>query len=236
MEQLAASTGGKAYFNTNDLNTALHHAIDDGASYYTIGYSPAERKADGSYRQIEIKLAHSKSKLAYRQGYIADNGPASTRKSEVDPLAPLLQLGLPGATGILYGVRADPTEVQLISGDARAGQNPNLKDPVTRYTVEFVVRSQDLVLNPNSQGARSGKFLLGLKAYDRDGNALNWAADEETVDIKPDQFDLTQKNGIPIHLNIDLPTAGEIHLVTAIYDLESGMAGTLEIPLPANPR
>ena len=41
MENLAASTGGKAYFNSNDLNAALKRAIDDGANYYTIGYTPA---------------------------------------------------------------------------------------------------------------------------------------------------------------------------------------------------
>jgi hypothetical protein len=236
MEHLAASTGGKAYYNTNDLNAALKRAIDDGANYYTIGYSPADRKMDGSYRQIEIKLVHGKNKLAYRQGYNADDRSTPEAQSNVDPLASLLQLGLPGATGILYGVHATPTAIQPSSGEARAGQNPNLKGPVTRYTVNFVVRCQDLVLNQDSQGDRSGKFLLALKAYDLDGNALNWQGDEETVDIKPEQFDSIRKNGIPAHLNIDVPIVGVIHLVTAVYDQDSGMAGTLEIPLQLPPR
>lgn len=231
MKQLAASTGGKAYYNTNDLDDALKRAIDDGANYYTIGYSPTDRKMDGNYRQIEIKLVHGKYKLAYRQGYNADNGPAPAAQSNVDPLAPLLQLGLPGATGILYGVRAEAAAVQPSSGGARAGQNPSLNGPVTRYTVDFLVRGQDLALNPNPQGGRSGKFLLGLKAYDHDGNVLNWEGDVESLDIQPDQYDSVQRNGIPARLNIDLPTARDIHLVTAVYDLDSGMAGTLEIPL-----
>jgi len=231
MEQLAASTGGKAYYNSNDLNAALRRALDDGANYYTIGYSPAERKMDGSYRQIEIKLVHGKNKLAYRQGYNADDSSTPAAQSNVDPLAPLLQLGLPGATGILYGVRAGPTAVQPSPGEARAGQNPNLKGPVTRYTVDFFVRGQDLVLKPNSQGGRSCKFMLGLRAYGHDANALNWEGDVESFDFQPDQYDAVQRNGIPAHLNIDLPTAGDIHLVTAVYDLDSGMAGTLEIPV-----
>ena len=103
MEQLAVSTGGKAYYNTNDLDAALKRAVDDGANYYTIGYSPPERKMDGSYRQIEIKLLHGKNKLTYRQGYNAVDS-STPAHSHVDPTAPLLQLGLPGATGILYGV------------------------------------------------------------------------------------------------------------------------------------
>ncbi len=239
MEQLASSTGGKAFYNGNDLNAALRHALDDGASYYTIGYSPADRKMDGSYRQIEVKLVHGKEKLAYRQGYNADSGPAPAAQSKVDPLVPLLQLGLPAATGILYGARGEPAVDQPAPGEARAGQNPNLKGPVIRYTVHFVIRGQDLVLNQDSQGDqgdRSGKFLLGLKAYDAYGNALNWQANEEIVDIKPEEAGLIRKNGIHAHLDMDVPTAGAIHLVTAVYDLDSGMAGTLEIPLQIPPR
>ncbi len=236
MENLAASTGGKAYFNSNDLNAALKRAIDDGANYYTIGYTPPDKKMDGSYRKIEIKLVHGKNKLAYRQGYNADDNVTPAAQSKGDPLAPLLKLGLPGASGILYGVRAELAPAQPSSGEPRAGQNPNLKGPVSRYTVDFFVRGQDLVLDQDLKGDKSGKFLLGLKAYDRDGNALNWEGDEETVDIKPEQLASIRKNGIPAHLDIDLPTAGVIHLVTAVYDLHSGKAGTLEIPLQAAPR
>jgi len=231
MEQLAVSTGGKAFYNGNDLNAELQRAIDDGANYYTIGYSLADRKMDGRYRQIDVRLAHGKVKLAYRHGYIANDTQAADAKSGIDPLSPLLQLGLPDATGVLYGVSAEPSAIQPSSGEAHAGQNPNLKNPVTRYTVNFVIRSQDLLFTSRPQGDRSGKLLLGLKAYDRDGNALNWEAEVETLKIKPDQYDSIRKSGIPVHQTIDLPTTGEIHLVTAVYDLDGGEAGSLEVPL-----
>ena len=40
MERIATSTGGKAYYNTNDLNGAMQRAIHDGANYYTIAVAP----------------------------------------------------------------------------------------------------------------------------------------------------------------------------------------------------
>jgi hypothetical protein len=48
MEQLATSTGRKAYVNTNDLNGALRRAINDGANYYTLEKSgvPAHMEID----------------------------------------------------------------------------------------------------------------------------------------------------------------------------------------------
>lgn len=68
MEQLAADTGGKAYFNTNDLNGAMRNAINDGAHYYTLLYSPTNKKMDGKYRHVELKLngGHYKTGLPPR--------------------------------------------------------------------------------------------------------------------------------------------------------------------------
>lgn len=231
MEQLAASTGGKAYYNTNDLNAALRRALADGSEYYTVGYTPTVSKLDGSYRHIDLKLAHGRYKLAYRRGYNADDVASSAAKPSENPLTPLLQLGLPGATGILYGVHAAPAAIQPAPGGERAGQNPRLLDPVTRYSVEFVIRAQDLDLQPDTQGGRSGKLLLGLKAYDLNGAALNWAGDEETIQVEPNQYASVREKGIPVHLDIDVPASGKVDLVTAVYDMDSGTAGTLEIPL-----
>jgi hypothetical protein len=210
----------------------MRRAIEDGALYYTLGYSPADGKMDGSYRHLEVKLTHGKGKLAYRHGYIASDAPGADAKSGIDPLPPLLSLGLPDATGVLYGVSVKQSAIQPSLGESQAGQNPNLKSPSIRYTVDFVIRSEDL-LSSHPQGDRAVKFLLGLKAYDRDGNALNWQGDVETSDIEPSQYDSIRKNGISAHIDIDLPTTGDVHLVTAVYDLKSGKAGSQEVSVRA---
>ncbi len=127
MEQLAASTGGKAFYNTNDLGAALKRVVNDGANYYTVGYSPTDAKMDGSFRQIDVKLAHQRFKLAYRHGYNADAGPASDSQSSVDPLAALLQPGLPGVTTVLYGASAKPVTAQPSSGEPPPGKTPTSK-------------------------------------------------------------------------------------------------------------
>jgi VWFA-related protein len=231
MEQLAASTGGKAYYNTNDLNGAMQRAINDGAHYYTIGYSPIDRKMDGSYRQIDVKLAKDKYKLAYRHGYNADDTPVLEAKSGTDPLGALLVFGMPGASGVLYGVRAAPVTPQPAPDATHAGENLGLKSPLTRYGVDFIVRAQDVGLQPNPQGGRSGKILIGLKAFDRDGSRINWEGNMEKLDMNADDYEALQKTGIPAHLEIDLPSNMDFHLVTAVYDWNTGKAGTLEIPL-----
>ena len=228
MEQLAASTGGKAYYNRNDLGAAVENAIDNGANYYTIGYDPTDKKMDGSYRKIDIKVA-GKYNLEYQRGYNADAISADEAKNGGSPLASLLGFGLPSATGVLYGVRAEPADDQPASDQPHAGQNPDLKGPLTRYHVDFLVRAQSLQFEPDQNGGRTGKFVVGLKAYDQNGNPLNWENRAETVEIKPTQFDLARKRGIPVHLEFDLPSIADIQLVTAVYDLNSDQAGTQDL-------
>ena len=97
--------------------------------------------------------------------------------------------------------------------------------------MSFIIREQDLALEPNQQGERSGKILIGLKAYDRDGKAINWEGDIETLDMKPSDSSALQQTGISAHLEIDLPSSMDINLMTAVYDWSSGKAGTMEIPL-----
>ncbi len=274
MEQLATSTGGKAFYNTNDLGAALAKAIANGSDYYSIGYSPTNMNPQPTFRQINIKLdikpAQGKANLAYRHGYDArafsgnptpqDTQPSPDQPSQgppspdppspdphppgpyapdphgpgphtPDPLTPLLQYGLPPATGILYGVRAERSDPQPSATEPFAGQNPNLKGPLTRYTVDFLLRAQDLTLLPTPDGERTASFLLGLKAFARDGTALNWQATLESITITPTQLPALTTTGVPEHLVLDLPATGDLQLLTAVYDLNSTLAGTLELPL-----
>jgi VWFA-related protein len=230
MERLANDTGGKAFYNTNDLNAATMHAIGDGSHYYTLVYTPTNKKMDGQYRRIEIKLNQGNYKLAYRRGYNADNPTAGEAKPETDPLRPLLLHGLPDATQLLYGVRVVPVSPQPEPNATRAGKNPNLTGPVTRYSVDFMIRWTDVQLEASPQETHSGKIQLGLLAYDRNGNAVNWIGGTQMMNLKPDNYAAIQKSGIPAHMEIDLPNT-EVYLVTGVYDWSTGKAGTLEIPI-----
>ena len=175
MEQLASDTGGKAFFNTNDLNAAVKRAINDGAHYYTLAYTPTNNKLDGSYRRIEVKVsAMGKYKLAYRRGYNADDMKTAEVRLESSPLRPLLKFGLPDATQLLYGVRVAPAAHQPTPNDKRAGMNPALSGPVTRYALDFMIRWTDVNFDLRPDGTHHGKIQLGLLAYDRNGKAVNW--------------------------------------------------------------
>jgi len=231
MEQLASDTGGKAFFNTNDLNKAVKRAIDDGAHYYTLAYTPTNNKLDGSYRRIEIKVsATGKYKTAYRHGYNADDMKTAEARPGTDPLQPLLKYGLPDISQLLIGVRVAPAAQQPAPNAARAGMNSALTGPVTRYAIDFLIRWTDVNCDLKPDGIHHCKIQLGLQAYDRDGKAVNWEDGTQEMNVKPETWAAIQKSGIPAHMEIDLPNK-DIYLTTGVYDWESTKAGTLTIPL-----
>jgi len=229
MEQLAADTGGKAFYNTNDLNAAMVHAIENGAHYYTLVYTPTNKKMDGTYRRIEVKT-EPKYNLAYRRGYNADDATTANKKPDADPLHALLMRGMPSSTQVLYGTRVVPVSPQPGTDAKRAGKNAKLTGPTTRYGVDFMVRWTDVAWETGADGTHRGKIQAELLAYDRDGKAVNWVGVTQRMELKPELFAPVQKSGVPVHLEIDLPQA-DVYLETGVYDWSTGKAGTIEVPI-----
>jgi VWFA-related protein len=232
MNQIASDTGGKAIYNTNDIDTAIGQSVADGSHYYTLVYSPANKKMDGHYRKIEVKLADSKLKLSYRHGYNADEDTVLAKDSqkEADPLRRQLVHGTPDATQILFAARVVPLTPQPAAGGKMAGKNASLTGPTTRYAIDFMIRWSDLAWVDGGDGTHQGKLEAGLIAWDRKGKSVNWEEGSKQMAIPPDVYASMQKSGIPAHLEIDLPNT-DLYLKLGVMDGRSGKAGTLEIPL-----
>jgi VWFA-related protein len=70
---LAGDTGGKAMFDSNDLDRGIVDAQNAISDYYVIGYYTTNANRDGKFRRVRISLAqNNEAKLDYRQGYYAD--------------------------------------------------------------------------------------------------------------------------------------------------------------------
>lgn len=231
MDQLASDTGGRAIYNTNNINVALAHDIENGAHYYTLSYTPANEKMDGTFRHIEVKLDEGKYKLAYRRGYYADAGPAPAQFAS-DPLVPLLTVGMPDATQIVYRVAIAP-ESQPATGAARAGGNAKLSGPLTRYKIVFQIPRDSMSFTTSPTGTHDAKIKVDMVAYGRDGKPMNWTGGAMSLNLNDAQYVKAQQTGIAAPMEIDLPAA-ELSLATGILDLNTQRAGTLQIAV--NPK
>jgi VWFA-related protein len=100
---LAADTGGKAFFDSNDFAPAFQQVQHDTEAYYIVGFRSTNPARDGSYRHLTVKLNRTDVKLDYRPGYYApaDFQHAKTEDRELQ-LTEQLRSDLPATDVAVY--------------------------------------------------------------------------------------------------------------------------------------
>lgn len=68
---LSSDTGGKAFFDSNDLAPAFQQVQHDTEAYYILGFHSTDTARNGSYRHLTVKLNRNDVKMDYRPGYYA---------------------------------------------------------------------------------------------------------------------------------------------------------------------
>lgn len=56
MYEVARRTGGRAFYNRNDLETGMSRALEDGRYTYELAYYPDHGKWNGEWRKISVKV------------------------------------------------------------------------------------------------------------------------------------------------------------------------------------
>jgi VWFA-related protein len=115
-DDIAAATGGQAFYSRNDLENMLLEATSIGGNYHTLTYESTNRNYDGKLRNINVKLSKRGYHLSYRRSYYADNPDSPPRlsdshASDSPQSPPPRKLGDSLAANMLYGA---PTAHQII--------------------------------------------------------------------------------------------------------------------------
>jgi len=90
-------TGGKLFYNRNDVDQEIQHSERMGSSYYTITYQPSDVQPDGKFRRIRVTLRNPKLVAVTKAGYFAPdrNAPADPRQQQMIKLAGAVQSTIP---------------------------------------------------------------------------------------------------------------------------------------------
>jgi VWFA-related protein len=237
MKLIADETGGQEYVNTNGLKDAVAKVVDNGSSYYTIGYVPSARADDGNFHRIQVRTEVSSYKLAYRRGYYADppDKPSIHTPASASLVTAAMMPGAPPATQIWFTARVlpatDPLFKDLKMTDEPAGEAAStLKGPLRRYIVDVKVDAHWLSFEKTPDDRQKAAVEFVLAAYDNHSSRVNHVDKGFQFAIKPDQYSGVMSSGIPVRLAIDLPP-GQFALRIAVHDLSAGRAGSLEVPL-----
>jgi VWFA-related protein len=108
MDQLAELTGGRAFYNTNDLSGALRTAVEDSRVTYTLGFYLDSESLDGKFHELKVQVSHPGLNVRYRKEYLASKErPASDEESKINLLhaldSPLESTAIPLSATVTPG-------------------------------------------------------------------------------------------------------------------------------------
>ena len=134
---IAEKTGGRAYFNTNDLGGAIQRAAEDSRLTYVLGYTPSHGQWDGRFREIKVRVRRPDVTVRHRSGYFAVRREAPSAADKQNAIlaaldSPLDSTGIGvsvtldkavSAGAVVLTIRVDPAGVLLKSeGGAWTGE------------------------------------------------------------------------------------------------------------------
>ena len=246
MEAVAEATGGVAYYNTNDLKTAVSKAIDNGANFYGVTYVPPSLKYDGRYHSISVKVDRPGVKLAYRNGYNADDIANNSITPELtlattapepygNNMAASMGRGVPTSSQFLFTLLLEPTTAAPKPTDPSVigTLDPKLAGKkLVRYDLLYGFPARQITFADAPGGVHKGSVEFDVVAYDVYGKRITSLSQTIPLPLTETQYQQMVKSHTPFRFpqQIDLP-AGEIFLRVGVLDGVSDKVGTTEIPL-----
>ena len=209
MREVAQETGGKAYMNENEIKQGVALAMADDKASYTIGYYPENKKWDGKYRTVKVKLSQADTEVRYRKGYFAVDTTQQKNPNYESDVAAAILFNAP-ATQISFKAQAKPTD----PGKMRV---VFLVDAHT-LTAEDAGGSRKMNVNFYATVWGSGDKSLGAHTIKVD-KAFDAATYQQILD-----------HGMMVPIDMDVP-AGGTELRLAVLDNKTGFIGTVSGPL-----
>jgi VWFA-related protein len=216
LQEMAARTGGKAFTNRNDLDVGIQSSIDDGSSYYTTSYTPANKTWDGKLRKVEVKCTRSGVKLRYREGYYAvDPSVLPGTKKEVKQtsidFAQALDPDLPVSTGLLFQARVSPPSEQT-------GGKVVVNFAVDPHTVAFEKNKED--------GLEHAEVSCIAWAFPVKGKPIGSGGGTVNAKLNDEIFKKVMQSAMPCKQSLDL-APGNYMLRLGAIDQRSKRIGAL---------
>jgi VWFA-related protein len=223
MNEVAEQTGGKVCINNNDLGDCVKTAVEEGSTYYELGYYPDASKWHGEFHRIIVKSKRSGVELTFRQGYFARTSDSDMKeiekdkdKSGNDP-----QLQQTACRDLLTSTSV------LVVAQALAPDKPGQ----AKYFLNIDARM--MTFTPGDDGKRDLKMDVAMCTFDRSGKPLQYF--QEHVDQKFAEADYAALRGVPHAISFaPHPDTARIRMV--VRDVASGEIGSLNVPFAlANP-
>jgi VWFA-related protein len=71
LSTLASDTGGRAFFDLGDFSEVFKKVQADSPGYYLLGYYSSDKRTNGAWRRVKVKVDAPGARVRFREGYYA---------------------------------------------------------------------------------------------------------------------------------------------------------------------
>jgi VWFA-related protein len=207
---IADQTGGRAYFNTNDLGGAIVRASEDSRLTYVLGYYPAHDQWDGRFRDIKVRVRRSGVQVRHRKGYYAlPPEPVRPENRQKDILAALRNPLDAGGVGL---------SVAFAPGSSR-----------DEFTLTIRVEPEAVVMNSQA-GVWTGEVDVAIAQALPDGAFFDTLSRTVPLRLESAEHARLIKEGLTFTRTLSLRS--DAHQVKVAVRNGAGAIGTVTLPAP----
>jgi VWFA-related protein len=212
MNTLAERTGGRAFYNTNDIKGSVRRAIDESRVTYVLGYYPEGGDWDSKFHEIKVKVNKSGVHLRYRRGYFAIPDATPTPQEKMQMMAAAIWSPLE-ATELGLDVEVEPIDV------------PGARQLKTKIRVN----SRQMRFAHDGDKWTDQLDVVWVVAG-KNGNALAKTSQPLKMALSQQNYEVVMRDGLSFSGTIELADeATEVRVVAR--DSGTGAIGSVVVPL-----
>jgi len=215
LNEFADMTGGKAFYNTNDVSGSYRRAAADGSSYYMLGYYLDTHNTKAGWRKLQVKVGRKDVEVRARTGFFVTNAtmdPILTRSLDMKNA---LHSPIEG-TGV-------PMTVQWLN-TATAGD---------KVKATFLAQMAPGSLTFDSTRPDYINFDFAVLAFDKDGKEAAQSAQNFAKPVPEAQMASVRANGVGFRNALEL-SPGKYTVRFVVRDNLTGKVGSITAPLVVN--
>jgi VWFA-related protein len=212
MIELADRTGGRAFYNSNDIENSVRQAVDDSRDSYVLDYYPADTQWDGAFHTIKVEVNRPGVDVRFRKGYFA----------------------IPDAS-------TDPLRVEQMMQDAMSSPfqdtdlgltvetHPGAASGMRQISVRIGVDSNRLHFKQSGENWTDDLQVIWLQ-FAADGKPTSARTQSLSVSLSPEEYSQTQRGEVKIIRDVPLKNeAAKLRIV--VRDAGTGTIGSVDVPL-----
>ncbi len=215
LQTFAAMTGGRAYYNSNDLVKGFRDAVSDSAEYYMLGYYLDRSKTKAGWRKLAVKLDEKHVEVRARSGFFVTNATTDPENSRNNDIASALRSPL------------DYSSLALVVCWAKveAGKTPATK----RVNYDLHLAPDNVLINDADNNHVALEFVAMAKTPE--GKQVDQPSDRKIdAHLTPEKLAAIREKGLAYNGSFDL-ARGEYTVRFVVRDDLGGRVGSVAAPL-----